>query len=239
MTRKFLSLILALALVFSLAACSGSDSKEPEVSTSPEVGDDVTTSPDIPESEAPESEAPESEAPESAAPESSAPESSAPVESTQPSAEPSVEPSVEPTPSPDASEEPEESDSVCTDIYNSIVAQLGSDLPSFMSCGDSDLSGLYGIDASLLNDYSLNIPLMVVHASEIFIAEVADGNMDAVKAGIESRKQALLDSWSQYLPDQYELVQNAKIVENGNYIIFVVADDPDAIVDIFNAALAA
>ena len=237
MTKKILSLLLALALVFSLAACSGSDDKDPDVSASPEVGDDVTTSPEIPESEAPESEAPESEAPETEAPESEAPETEAP-ESSAPETSAPVE-STQPSEPPAESEQPSESESVCTEIYNSIAAQLSGSLPSFMACGDSDLSGLYGIDASILNDYSLNIPLMVVHASEIFIAEVADGNMDAVKAGIEARKQALLDSWSQYLPEQYELVQNAKIVENGSYIIFVVAEDPDAVVEIFNAALAA
>ena len=52
--KKALSLILAMLMLFSLAACGGTtESAAPE-----------STAPEVPESEAPESEAPESEAPE-------------------------------------------------------------------------------------------------------------------------------------------------------------------------------
>ena len=62
--------------------------------------------------------------------------------------------------------------------------------------------------------------------------------MDAVRDGIESRKQNLLDAWSTYLPDQYALVENSQTAIVGNYIIYVVAEDVDSIISIFSSALA-
>ena len=245
MTRKLLSLILAAALVFSLTGCFGStDTDEPAASAG--VGDDVTSTPLVsPEASAEPTPTPTPE-----------PEPT-PTPTPEPTPTPSAEPTPEPTPSapvesaepvessepaesaePVESSSPDDSESKCAAIFNSITTQLGDDLPSLMSCGDTELQSLYGIDPSLLVDYSLNVPFMNVQATEIFIAEVADGNMDAVRDGIESRKQNLLDAWSTYLPDQYALVENSQTAIVGNYIIYVVAEDVDSIISIFSSALA-
>ena len=243
MTRKLLSLILAAALVFSLTGCFGStDTDEPAASAG--VGDDVTSTPLV----SPEASAEPTPTPTPAPTPSPTPEPT-PVPSAEPTPEPtpsapveSAEPveSSEPAESaePVESSSPDDSESKCAAIFNSITTQLGDDLPSLMSCGDTELQALYGIDPSLLVDYSLNVPFMNVQATEIFIAEVAEGSMEAVRDGIESRKQNLLDAWSTYLPDQYALVENSQTAIVGNYIIYVVAEDVDSIISIFSSALA-
>ena len=47
-------------------------------------------------------------------------------------------------------------------------------------------------------------------------------------------------TWSTYLPEQYELVKNRKTLEEGNVIAIVIADQADAILqeisDSLNAA---
>ena len=42
-------------------------------------------------------------------------------------------------------------------------------------------------------------------------------------------------SGPQYLPEQLELVQNYKLVTNGNYILFAVSEYADEAVTAFNA----
>ena len=48
--------------------------------------------------------------------------------------------------------------------------------------------------------------MMNVYAIEIFIAHVADGQMDNVKQAIEARKASLDATWSMYLPEQERLL---------------------------------
>lgn len=101
---------------------------------------------------------------------------------------------------------------------------------------DADtLSALYGIDTADLEDYICKMPMMSVQATEFFIAKVKDGKLDAVKAALEQRQKDLEEQWSQYLPAQLELVQNYKLVSNGNYILFAVSESAPDAVSAFNA----
>jgi len=112
----------------------------------------------------------------------------------------------------------------------------GIELPSRMNMEAEMFKDTYAIDPSVLSSYVVSMPMMNVHATEIAVFELKDASgADAVKAGIEKRVQALSEQWKMYLPDQYELVQNYKIVEKGNYIIFVISDSADTIVSKFEA----
>lgn len=231
MTRKILTLLLALALLLSLAACGGDKTPEPETSSVPK--DDVTmptptpTAPPVPDKGTPpvwDSPAPtETPAP--------TPDSTAPIgDPPAPSATPEPEATTVPAPEPEAV--------TCAAIWESIQSQMGGNMPAFMSGTADDLLSLYGIDSSAVEEFSLNMPMMMVHATEIFIARATPGNMDAVKAGIALRKQNLLDQWSTYLPAQYDLVEKAQVVTSGDYVLFVIAEEADTIAGIFTAATA-
>lgn len=94
----------------------------------------------------------------------------------------------------------------------------------------------YGIDTSLLASYSVQMPMMNVHAEEIAVFEVKDEkDIDAVKAGIEKRQKALEEQWSRYLPEQYELVKASKTVVKGNLVLYVVSAEADQMVAKFEA----
>ena len=58
--------------------------------------------------------------------------------------------------------------------------------------------------------------------------------MDAVKAAVEKRQADLVQQWSQYLPEQLELVENYQLVTSGNYILFAISEQADAAVTAFN-----
>ena len=112
------------------------------------------------------------------------------------------------------------------------------ELPALMEMDDDALDFLYGIDAADLESYVARFPLMNVHATEFFMAKVKDGKMDDIKSALKDRQATLEQQWSQYLPDQYALVKDYKLVVNGNYILFCVCEDADTGVDLFNDATA-
>ena len=109
------------------------------------------------------------------------------------------------------------------DIFKKAEDKIGKEEIAANQDADAEmLETYYGIKEDLLDAYVLKFPLINVKAEEVFIAKVKDGKMEEVKKGIEQRKTALDEQWKQYLPDQYELVKNGKIFENGNYIMYVV-----------------
>ena len=108
------------------------------------------------------------------------------------------------------------------------------ELPDLMELDDTTLKDIYGIDPADLESYTARIPFMNVQATEFFIAKVKEGQLDAVKEAISRRQAALDEQWSQYLPDQLELVKNYKLVTNGDYIMFAVTEYADEVVEEFN-----
>lgn len=128
-----------------------------------------------------------------------------------------------------------EPDATPEEIVDKIVETIGEDnLPSLVDIDDDSLSVLYGIDYSLLEDYRGKTSMMNVRADEFLVAKVKEGEMEAVEAGIAQRQEDLDATWSQYLPDVYETVKDARVVKNGNYILFVVSDSADDAVAVFD-----
>lgn len=206
------ALALTGAMILTLAACS---SKEPEATPSPEA----TGTPEAMESVTP-SETPEvSEEPT---------ETPAPEESEKPVQSQPIE--TEPAPTEEPSQAPAEGSKVQA-VWDAIATR---ELPYFMDLDDDILSQLYGINASDLVEYVGKMPFMNTQATEFFIAQVQPDKMDTVKAALEKRQADLETQWAQYLPDQLELVQNYKLVTNGDYIMFAIADCAEEAVTEFN-----
>ena len=109
-------------------------------------------------------------------------------------------------------------------------------LPAFMELDAETLQGMYGIEPEWVTAYVCQFPMMNVHATEIFVAHVADGQMDNVKKAIEDRKAALDATWSRYLPEQYELVKKSETIVKDNYILFAVTEHMDSLKGIFENA---
>lgn len=121
------------------------------------------------------------------------------------------------------------------DIFDAYVEKVGEEnMPAFMD-GDSEvLSTYYYIDSADLESFVLKFPLMNVKADEFFVAKVSEGKMDSVKEGIAKRHEDVDAQWKLYLPDQYELVQKAKTIVNGDYILFVIGSEADTAEKVFN-----
>ncbi len=217
-----------LCLTVLLAACGNSEPEEsplptetPEVTVAPVETVEPTETPEMtekPEETVVPSETPPTEELETPTP---APEATAqPVTSPEPTPEPTPEPVVTETPV------------TASYIWDQISASVS--LGSLTDGGEGELSSLYGLDSGLVEDFVLKMPAMGVEAIEIFIAKVAPENIDTVKNAITARQENLLELWSEYLPEQAAVVENAQVVTSGDYIIFVVSENSENIVNIFN-----
>lgn len=80
--------------------------------------------------------------------------------------------------------------------------------------------------------------MMNVKSDIVIIIKAKDESKIAnLQASLEEIKQKQEDIWSQYLPDQYEKVKNNVIKTNGNYLIYVTFDNPEAIIKAYDEAL--
>ena len=241
MNKKLLALALSGALTLSLLAACGSPDAEgsaPPASTPPAT-ESLTPSPS-PSPEATPSETPEpTESPEpSETPEPT--ESAQPSESQKPSESPapsgSQKPSESPAPSESQkpSESPAPSESPSASVVQSIWNQVsGLERPEMMDLDAALLSDLYGIDPADLVEFVAKMPLVSANINEFLIAQCAPGRVDAVKAACESRLATLQSSASQY-PETAELLENYKLVTSGDYILFCIDGNADAMVEAFN-----
>lgn len=129
-------------------------------------------------------------------------------------------------------EEGTQDPSALAELFFTITNEI--ELPTQDEMMPEMFADAYGIDTSLLEDYYVSVSMMNVHATEFAIFEVKDeASIDAVKAGIEKRQKALEEQWKSYLPDQYELVQNAQTIVKGNKILFVINENADKVVENF------
>lgn len=233
--QKWTALALAGVMSLSLlAACTQTGGElTPPTTTAPATEEpSATPAPDVTEepSESPDATpAPSEEPEESGEPSASTPPSSSqrpdetPAPTPEPTPEPTQEPSATPAPSGDAS---------VSDIWAAIEAS--AEFPSLMDVNDTILSDLYGIDAAGdLEEYVAKMPLMNVSATEFFVAKVKDGRMDAVKDACEARAETL--KGGNLYPSTVELVENYKLIANGDYLLFCIAENADQVVEIFNS----
>ena len=226
-----LALAGALTLSLTLAACGP---KKPE--PTPED----TATPDIIESVSP-TETPEVIGPDqSAEPTESMTVVTPPVE-TDGAVKPletqtpvQTQPIQTPPPSEAPIESPSEAPAETSKVQAVWTAISQRELPSFQDLDDDLLSDFYGVDPADLVEYICKIPFMNTRATEFFIAQVQPGRLDAVKSALEQRQADLEAQWSQYLPDQLELVQNYQLVTNGDYILFAVSERAGDAVNEFN-----
>lgn len=230
MNRRFPALALAGVMTLSMLSACGSPAAPSEPTpTPPTVESPVVTPTPLPEPTA-TLEPTGTPAPENTpagdinVPGQNPPESSAPT--AKPTKAPTATPTPEPAPTP-----VDQGDAVQA-VWDRIASEI--ELPSFGDMDSEILSALYGIDSANLVSYIGKIPLMNVQATEVFIAQVKEGSMDAVKSGIEKRQADLVEQWSTYLPEQLELVQNYKLVTNGNYVLFAISYEAAQMETIFN-----
>lgn len=107
-------------------------------------------------------------------------------------------------------------------------------LPMLQEVSINMVRDIYYFDTILANQTSAWMPMMTATATEIAIFEAKDEKaLQIIKSGIEKRDKQL--KGNTHYPSQMELINKSKLVTKGNYILYVIAEDADKIVSIFNS----
>ena len=236
-----LALALAMTLTLALTACSKT---EPEPSP-PEVdagilppgnsggGLMIIPVPTFPmDEETPDWEEPPSESMEVVPPAESGQvaeplESQIPTLQTQPIQTPPPEATPEPTPEAPATVV------TAADVYGKVFPVASSQATMDASFV---LEDFYTISESDLEDFVLYIPETSTTIEEIFIAKVASGKLDSVKAACEERQGMMADDAALY-PATGGYVESYQLVTQGDWLLFCVCGDAASAVTAFRDAL--
>lgn len=163
-----------------------------------------------------------------------------PATSTKPETTPSTKPEVAPTPTPSPTPEvkpeatPESTPETTSLSSNEIFSKIteGIEFAKQVDVDATLLNDLYGIDVTLLESYSVKMPMMSFSISEIGVFKVKDANnINHVVEGINKRANNV---GQMLYPSLQETFDSRVITTKGNYILFAMDESASVIEANFN-----
>ena len=103
-----------------------------------------------------------------------------------------------------------------------------------MDIDSSILSSLYDITPDLYDEAVGKMPMMNIQASMYLIIKAKDGKLEEVKEKVEKYAAGQEESWSKYLPEQYEIVKQRKQGVIGNYVYLIISENSAEIESLIN-----
>ena len=108
-------------------------------------------------------------------------------------------------------------------------------LPVMMDIDAAALRTYYGLGEDEVREYVGQMPLLNVSATEILIVHAQKKHVETVKQALNTRLERLSETWSGGETTQYVIVLSGRVVENGGWLMLVVAEKTEEIVNAFNA----
>lgn len=201
--KNIIAALMAAVMMLGFTACTGDDSGSASPDALPGASATITATPQP---------------------------SAAPTPSAMPSATPTATPEAQPPEETAGSE----SGGVTADaIWEAIYEEYGDTFPVTEPIPAESLKDITGIDPEKLESFVFQFPMMNVSASEFFVAECKEGQLEAVKEEVMAHQAALAEQWKQYLPEQLRLVESYVMETADNYVFFAVAENAEGAAEIF------
>lgn len=119
-------------------------------------------------------------------------------------------------------------------IYESMAAQM----PEMLLMDETTMLNFCGIQAEDCVQVVAAICADGLITDEVWLIEAKDqAALDRLKALAETRLQMKGEESITYSPEQYAVVQEAKLLTNGLYMALIVSPDVDALEEIFLGAV--
>jgi hypothetical protein len=120
------------------------------------------------------------------------------------------------------------------DIMANIVSD--TDLTTKMiDVSDNQIIATYGIDLSMLEEYSVKISNNIVSANTVAVFKLKDlKDLVTVQNCITKRKNDMVTTFQDYAPAESALAKNAVALTKGRYILFAVSKDAETVKTAFN-----
>ena len=103
---------------------------------------------------------------------------------------------------------------------------------------DETVMANYGIDTKQFESYVAFFP-MITSPDTVIVAKLAENaDVDAVKDQLEAYRKSQEDTFSWYLSQNLPKVQDARVVVEGDYLLFLIGENADAGVKTFTDGVA-
>ena len=118
-------------------------------------------------------------------------------------------------------------------MKNSIISV--AKLEPMQEADNQMIKRLYGIDPSQYDGVMLYYPDTNMGAEEILLVKLKDvSQQEEVSKALDARVTTQKKSFEGYGADQTAMLEKAKTIVKGNYILYVSADDPEKVTDAFD-----
>lgn len=110
-------------------------------------------------------------------------------------------------------------------------------MPDMFYPDEATLMSFLGINSADCAQYQVAICAEGMRADEVWLIEAKDqAALEGLRQLAQTRIEAKLDETVSYAPDQYVVVEKAKLLENGLYLALFISPDVDALASGFEAA---
>lgn len=114
------------------------------------------------------------------------------------------------------------------EIKTALEENINLDL---VNLGDEKtLKNLYYINRNDIEDFISYAPKSNMEVEEILVLKVKEGTgISEIKSKISKRLQKQGESFKNYRPEKYNIIENAVLEEEGQYLIFIVSENTSSI----------
>lgn len=118
------------------------------------------------------------------------------------------------------------------EVYNAMLTSKQPIFGAMMDVESDALEATFGLNPDFVEEYIARVPMMIVNSNMYLIVKPKEGKESEVKEIIDTYMKNLEEQWSTYLPAQYDLVKNRKEEKIGDYFVYIVSNDNDAVYNI-------
>lgn len=120
-------------------------------------------------------------------------------------------------------------------VYEELTAL--PDMPALIVLPEDKALDFLGLDYSKCSQAVTAISAMNIQADEIWLVEAKDGSAAAqIEELARARVEQRMEEFKNYAPDQYQVLENAAILREGNYVVLLASQDIESLKDAFNKA---
>ena len=121
------------------------------------------------------------------------------------------------------------------EVYEQLIAL--PDMPALIVLPEDKALDFLGLDYSQCVQAVAAISAMNIQADEIWLVEAKDGSAAAeIEELARARVEQRMEEFKNYAPDQYQVLENAAILREGNYVVLLASQDIESLKDAFNKA---
>ena len=120
-------------------------------------------------------------------------------------------------------------------VYEELTAL--PDMPAMIVLPEDKALDFLGLDMSQCVQAVAAISAMNIQADEIWLVEAKDGSAAAeIEELARTRVEQRMEEFKNYAPDQYQVLENAAILREGNYVVLLASQDIEALKAAFDKA---